>query len=132
NGGAAITGYQVFRGTASGSEDPQPIGQTTTKTTYIDKTVNPSVTDYYYFVQAINAAGTGLPSNEIDLQSVTIPPDAPATSCSGVNVVTDNVGDAINPAPSGQGPVDQADITAISFAADSATTTITTTLTLAN
>ena len=132
NGGADITGYKIFRGTASGSESPVPIGQTTTKTTYIDGTVVPSVTDYYYFVQATSAAGTALPSNEIDLKAVTIPPPTPINSCSGVNVVTDNVGDAINPAPGGQGPTDQADITAISFSADNAATTITTTTTIAN
>src|SRR5207253_4195029 len=41
NGGADITGYQIFRGTASGSESPTPIGTTTTKTSFIDKTVDP-------------------------------------------------------------------------------------------
>ena len=132
NGGANITQYQVFRGTASGSEAPTPIGTTTSKTTFIDKTVDPSVSDYYYFVQAINAAGTGLPSDEIDLKAVTIPPPTPPTSCSGVNVVTDNVADAINPAPGAQGPTDQSDITAISFAADNPVTTISTTMTIAN
>src|SRR5213082_2244267 len=49
NGGTNITQYQVFRGKASGSEAPTPIGTTTAKTTFIDKTVNPSVSDYYYF-----------------------------------------------------------------------------------
>ncbi len=132
NGGAAITGYKIFRGTASGSEAPTPIGRTTTKTTFIDKTANPSVSDYYYVVQATNSVGSGALSNEIDLKAVTIPPPTPATSCSGANVVTDNVGDAINPAPGGQGPTDEADITAISFSADSAATTITTTTTIAN
>ncbi len=132
NGGANITQYQVFRGTASGGEAPTPIGTTTSKTTFIDKTVDPSASDYYYFVQAINAAGTGLPSNEIDLKAVTIPPPTPLTSCSGVNVITDNVADAINPAPGAQGPTDQSDITAISFSADNPVTTITTTMTIAN
>src|SRR5438874_9315033 len=132
NGGTNITHYQVFRGTASGSEAPTPIGTTTSKTTFIDKTVDPSVSDYYYFVQATNAAGTGLPSDEIDLKAVTIPPPTPPTSCSGVNAITDNVADAINPAPGAQGPTDQSDITAISFAADSPVTTITTTVTIAN
>lgn len=132
NSGADITGYKVFRGTASSSEGATPIGQTTTKTTYIDRTADPKVTDYFYVVQAINAAGTGSFSNETDLKAVTIPPPVPATSCSGVNVVIDSVGDAINPAPGGQGPTDQADITAISFSASSDAKTITTTMTLAN
>jgi len=37
-------------------------------------------------------------------------------ACDGANLVTDAAGDARNPAPGGQGPTDQADITAISFA----------------
>src|SRR5205807_2210734 len=88
--------------------------------------------DYYYVVQAMNNVGAGAFSNEVDLKVAAIPPDAPATSCSGVNVVTDNVGDAINPAPGAQGPMDQSDITAISFSADSAATTITAKMTIAN
>src|SRR5262249_11521121 len=65
NGGANITGYKVFRGTTSGNEAPTPIGQTTTKTTFIDKTANPSVSDYYYIIQATNSVGDGPLSNEI-------------------------------------------------------------------
>src|SRR5207248_9109550 len=79
-----------------------------------------------------NSVGDGPFSNEIDLKAVTIPPPTPINSCSGVNVVTDNVGDALNPAPGGQGPTDQSDITAISFSADNPVTTITTTMTIAN
>ena len=132
NGGAAITGYKIYRGTISEGESPIAIGQTTAKTTFTDTTASPSVSDYYYIVQAINSVGSGALSNEIDLKAVTIPPPTPATSCSGVNIVTDNVGDAINPAPGGQGPTDMADITAISFSADNPVTTITTTTTIAN
>jgi hypothetical protein len=132
NGGAPITGYKIFRGTWSGGESATPVGTTTTKTTFIDTTANPSVSDYYYVVEAFSTAGGGPFSNEVDLKSVTIPPPTPATSCSGVNVVTDNVGDAINPAPGAQGPVDQSDITAISFSADHPLTTITAKMTIAN
>jgi hypothetical protein len=132
NGGAKIVGYKIYRGTAASHEAPTPIAQTGVKTTFTDKTADPSVSDYYYVVRAYNSAGQGTSSNEIDLKAATIPPPTPATSCSGENVVTDNVGDALNPAPGGQGPTDQADITAISFAADSAATTLTTKMTLAN
>ena len=131
NGGADITKYQVFRGTASGSESPTPIGTTTTKTSFVDRTVDPAVSDYYYFVQAINSAGTGLPSNEVDLKVVTISANV-VTSCSGLNVITDNVGDALNPAPGAQGPVDNVDISAVSFSADNPLTTITTVTSIAN
>ncbi len=132
NGGADITGYNIYRGTNSGAEGPTPIGHTTTKTSFIDTTANPSVTDYYYVVQATNSVGAGAFSNEADLKAVTIPPPTAATSCSGVNVVTDNVGDAINPAPGAQGPTDQADITGISFSASGDGKTLTTTTTIAN
>ena len=132
NGGAAIKGYKIYRGTASGLEAPTAIGQTTTKTTFTDTTANPAVSDYYYVVRATNAVGNGAFSNEIDLKAVTVPPPPAPTSCSGENVVTDNVGDAINPAPGGQGPTDEADITAISFSADHPATTLTTKMTIAN
>jgi hypothetical protein len=52
------------------------------------------------------------------------------TSCDGVNVITDPAGDATNPAPGGQGPTTQADITAVSFSYDA--TTLTTTMKIAN
>jgi len=132
NGGADITGYKIFRGTWSGGENATPIGVTTAKTSFTDTTADPAVSDYYYVVEAFNSTGGGPFSNEIDLKAVTIPPPAPATSCSGANVVTDNVGDAINPAPGAQGPTDQSDITAISFSADNPVTTITAKMTIAN
>lgn len=132
NGGADITGYKIFRGSVSGNQSPTPIGQTTTKTSFTDTTADPSITDYVYFVQAFNSAGGGSFSNEIKLNAATIPPPTSANSCSGVNVVTDNVGDAINPAPGAQEPTDQSDITAISFSADNPVTTITAKMTIAN
>ena len=132
NGGSKITAYNVFRGTTSGGEAPTAIGRTTTKTSFHDTTANPKVSDYYYVVQAVNSVGPGAFSNEVNLKSATIPPQTAATSCSGVNVVTDNVGDAINPAPGAQQPTDQSDITAISFSADKPLTTITAKMTIAN
>src|SRR3989440_48603 len=53
-------------------------------------------------------------------------------SCDGVNVVTDPSGDAINAAPGGQGPTDQADITAISFSVNGAKTIMTVKMTFKN
>jgi hypothetical protein len=58
------------------------------------------------------------------------PPPPPATSCDGVNVISDAAGDAENPAPGGLGPTDQADITAVSFSYNA--TTLTTTMKIAN
>ena len=131
NGGSDITNYKIFRGTAPGTE--VLLGQTgNAKTTYNDTTANPAVTHYYYLVRAINAVGTGNASNEIDLTVGPTQPPVLPYSCSGINVVTDAAGDETNPAPGGQGPTSQADITAISFSADTPATTITTKMTLAN
>jgi hypothetical protein len=88
------------------------------------------VTHYFYVVKAISGQGTGSQSNEIDLSVGPIPPPVVAYSCSGINVATDPAGDAINPAPGGQGPTSQADITGVSFSADA--TNLTTTITIAN
>jgi List-Bact-rpt repeat protein len=131
NGGSDITSYQIFRGFSSGTE--VLLGQTSgSKTTFQDTTADPSVAHYFYIVKAINAIGTSNASNEIDLTVGPTPPVILPYSCSGNNVVTDASGDAINPAPGGLGPTSQADITAISFSADTPATTITTEMTLAN
>jgi hypothetical protein len=61
-------------------------------------------------------------------------PGAPLSlfSCDGVNVATDPAGDAVNPAPGGAGPTDQADIVGISFSTDASKTNLITTMTLHN
>jgi len=130
NGGSDITGYQILRGTTAGGETVIVANTGNSKTIYNDTTADPNVVDYFYVVKAINGQGTGSQSNEIDLTVGPIPPPVTPYSCSGINVVTDFVGDAVNPAPGGQGPTSQADITAISFSADA--TTLTTKMTLAN
>ena len=130
NGGSDITGYQILRGTTAGGETVLVANTGNIKTAYNDTTADPNVTDYYYVVKAINGQGTGSQSNEIHLTVGPIPPPSVPYSCSGINVVTDFVGDAVNPAPGGQGPTSQADITAISFSADA--TNLTTKMTLAN
>jgi hypothetical protein len=130
NGGADITKYQIFRGTASGGEGIVPIGQTIGKTSFNDPSADPGITDYFYIVKAINSVGLGTPSNEIDLKvgAIIVPPLP--YSCSGADVVTDAAGDAINPA--GAGSAAQGDITAISFFVNAAKTTLTTKMTISN
>ncbi|MEY2557454.1 MAG: hypothetical protein QOE34_879, partial [Verrucomicrobiota bacterium] len=131
NGGADILKYQIFRGTTAGGESLTPIGQTVGKTTFNDPTADPAVPHYFYYVRAINSIGFGAQSNEIDLPlAAAVPPVLPY-SCSGANVVVDAAGDSRNPA-GGVGSSDQADITAISFSANAAKTTLTTTMTLKN
>jgi PKD repeat protein len=131
NGGSDITGYQILRGTTAGSETVLVLNTGNAKTTFDDTTADPSVAHYFYVVKAINAVGTGPQSNEIDLIVGPTPVTRPSFSCDGINVVIDAAGDAINPA-GGLGPTSQADITAISFSANTPATTITTKMTLAN
>jgi hypothetical protein len=54
--------YNVYRGTAPGGEQGQPIASPT-GTTYTDATVVDGNT-YYYTVAAVSSAGTSAPSNE--------------------------------------------------------------------
>ena len=130
NGGADITKYQIFRGTTAGGESLTAIGQTVGKTSFNDPTADPAVPDYFYYVKAINSAGFGAQSNEIDLKvgPIILPPLP--YSCSGAGVVTDAAGDAINPA--GAGAATQGDITAISFSLNAAKTILTTKMTISN
>jgi hypothetical protein len=132
NGGSDITGYRILRGTTAGSETQLIANTGNTKTAYNDTTADPNVAHYFYVVKAINnvSPNIGPQSNEIDLTVGPIPPPVVPYSCSGINVATDPAGDAVNPAPGGQGPTSQADITAVSFSADA--TNLTTILTIAN
>src|SRR5437667_150588 len=131
NGGAAITGYEILRGTSSGGETVLVANTGSDKTTYIDTTVDPTVADYYYTVKAINSVGIGNASNEIDLKvGPSLQPPLPY-SCSGNDVVTDPAGDAHNPSGLG-GTTSQADITAISFSANTPAPPITTKMNLPN
>jgi hypothetical protein len=61
-GASAITGYNVYRGTASGGEALLVSG--VAGTTYADTTAV-SGTTYYYQVTAVNAEGEGARSNEV-------------------------------------------------------------------
>jgi hypothetical protein len=62
NGGSAITGYKVFRGTSSGGETLlTTLGNVTTFT----DTGLTNGTTYFYTVAAVNSVGTGAQSNEL-------------------------------------------------------------------
>ncbi|TLX93313.1 MAG: hypothetical protein E6K91_08785, partial [Thaumarchaeota archaeon] len=79
NGGATITGYNVYRGTASNGEGPTPIAIVGT-TSYTNTGVTNGQT-YFYKVTAINSVGESLSSNEASAT-----PQLPALS---VSVTTD-------------------------------------------
>ena len=62
NGGTPITGYEIWRSTASGQEVfLVAVGNVTT---YKDTTATSGIT-YFYWVEAVNAAGAGAHSNEV-------------------------------------------------------------------
>jgi CSLREA domain-containing protein len=73
NGGSAITGYKVFRGTSSGGETLlTTVGNVTS---FTDTTVTNGTT-YWYTVAAVNSVGTGAQSNELSATptaSATVP-----------------------------------------------------------
>ena len=61
NGGSAITGYRIYRGTVSGTYTP--LTTLANLTSYTDTTATAG-TQYFYAVAALNAIGEGAKSNE--------------------------------------------------------------------
>ena len=59
----AVSGFNLYRGTASGSESATPIAPAVTQTTYADESLTPGQT-YFYKVAALNSSGEGPASNE--------------------------------------------------------------------
>ena len=62
-GGSPITGYDVYRGTASGAEVSTPLAVNVQGTSYLDP-ADPNGSVYFYAVTAINAVGQSSLSNE--------------------------------------------------------------------
>jgi hypothetical protein len=75
DGGAPITGYNIYRGTSSGSTTLlKSIGNVTS---YDDLSAS-NATKYFYRVAAVNSAGEGAKSTEVSATPVAAPvPDAP-------------------------------------------------------
>lgn len=73
NGGSSITGYSVYRGTASGGESTTPIATGIASTSYSDTSVTNGIT-YYYDIKAVNSVGTSSPSNEASAMPTAPPP----------------------------------------------------------
>jgi hypothetical protein len=66
-GNSTITGYRIFRGTASGTETLlTSVTGTQTGGAYDDVTATDITKTYYYKVQAVNGVGTSCGNNEID------------------------------------------------------------------
>lgn len=70
NGGSAITGYQIYRGTSSGNL--QLVDTIDNILTYTDENLTAGVT-YYYQVIAVNSAGSGSQSSESSLVAYAAP-----------------------------------------------------------
>ena len=62
NGGAAISGYNIYRGTSPNGEATTPVA-TVNGTSFTDTGLTNGTT-YYYTVKAVNSAGTSSASNE--------------------------------------------------------------------
>lgn len=92
NRGADIVNYQIFRGTMPGNE--VLLGQTgTARTDFEDPTADASIAHYFYVVKAINAAGTGAQSNEIDLPVTPLPIPESICVAPGLTKLTDPAND---------------------------------------
>ena len=92
SGGADITGYKIYRGTAAGNE--VYIGQTGVKNTFTDRSASPAVARYTYKVVATNAQGDSLASNIVELPVTPRVEATGACSLPGVQVITDAAGNA--------------------------------------
>jgi fibronectin type 3 domain-containing protein len=77
NGGAAVTGYNVYRGTSAGGESATPITTNVTGTSFTDTTVSNGTT-YYYKVAAVNSAGVSPQSNEASATPVAVQATVPS------------------------------------------------------
>ncbi len=85
DGGSAVTGYNVYRGTTSGGEALLATG--VSGTTYHDASLTNGTT-FFYQVTAVNAVGEGPRSNERSATpSASTAPGAPTLSAQGVRGV---------------------------------------------
>jgi len=77
NGGAAITGYNVYRGTSPGGESATPVATNVAITSFTDSGLVNGTT-YYYTVAAVNSAGTSPDSNEASATPVLVQATVPS------------------------------------------------------
>ena len=77
NGGAAITGYNVYRGTSAGGESATPIAANVAGTSFTD-TGLVNGTTYYYTVAAVNSAGVSPKSNETSATPASVQATVPS------------------------------------------------------
>ena len=110
NGGNDISSYKVYRSVTGAPGTETQIGtQVGNRTSYNDRSGDPSVASYGYRILAVNGQGDGSASNIVDL---TVHPRVEATgACNapGIELLTDPVGDNTD-------QQSQHDITSVSIA----------------
>jgi Fibronectin type III domain len=83
-GGSPITSYTVNRGTTSGGETTLVQNLSASALTYTDTSVT-NGTEYFYTVQAVNAIGSSVASNELSVTPAAVTPNAPVLSVTAGN-----------------------------------------------
>ena len=89
DGGAAVNGYNVYRGTSAGGESTTPVATNVTTTSFTDTGLTNGTT-YYFTVAAINAVGISPKSAEASASPQATVPSAPlmVTASAGNATVT--------------------------------------------
>jgi fibronectin type 3 domain-containing protein len=103
NGGAAVNGYDVYRGTSAGAESGTPVATNVTGTTFIDTGLLNGTT-YYYTVTALNAVGMSPQSGEASATPQATAPSAPLALVAGAGNALVNVSWSA-PASNGGSPI---------------------------
>jgi len=92
NGGAAVSGYNIYRGTSAGGESSTAVGTVSGTTLSFTDTGLTNGTTYFYTVKAVNSAGPSAASNEASATpaavTATVPtaPQSPAATAGNGSV----------------------------------------------
>ena len=108
NGGAPITGYDVYRGTSAGGESATPVVTNVTGTSFTDTGLTNGTT-YYYTVAAVNAVGVSPQSGEASATPQAGAPSAPLAVVASAGNASVNVSWSV-PASDGGSPVTGYDV----------------------
>jgi len=98
NGGAAITGYNVYRKEGAAGTYARLGGNPTTdatRTSYDDTTATNTAAEYFYKVTAVNSEGESANCGDFPVGAVLAPPSP--CSLPGVPILSDQAGDIITP-----------------------------------